>query len=75
MGDAVAAFDAAWMALADHHACSLEAHGARRSIGFVDVMDLAAERAGFDVMAQLDERLEKPHVARENVIVTTCDLP
>src|SRR6185369_4508205 len=65
MGDTVAALGAAEVTRADDDAGGTEVNRHRRARGVVDEMQLAAELAGFDLLTQLDRRLEEPGIRRE----------
>src|SRR5512145_144051 len=74
MGDAVAALDAAEMALAHHHPGGAEMTGHRGPRRVVDEMDLSARLAGRDLVAELDEGLEQAGLRGMNVVVAILHL-
>src|SRR5882672_7111556 len=74
MRDAVAAFDAAEMASADDGACPAEMGRNGRARRIVDEMDVAAELAGRDLLADTDRELEQAGIGCQHEIIATADL-
>jgi hypothetical protein len=69
MGDAIARYDAAEVALADQEPAFLEMHRHAVPLGTFNEMDMAAELAILDPVAQPDDRLEQPRFGCKRIIV------
>src|SRR5438552_11238224 len=73
MGDAIAALDAAEVALADHEPVRLEIGGGRWASGVVDEMHFAAELSALHDVAEFHRRLEQPRLRCIDEIIPARD--